>query len=274
MSLSILAVDDEPAALNALCRAIREAVPDCALTAFTDPVSALAAVNEGKICASVAFLDVEMFALTGLELAKSLKERAGEMNIVFVTGFRQYMGEAFRLHASGYLLKPVRPEDIVRELTDLRHPVARAGDKAVRVQCFGNFEVFGAGRPLCFQRSKSKELLAYLVMRRGAGCTISEVAAILWEDEIALSAQQSYLRHLVSDLNKTLKRAGAEGMLLHKRGVLAVEPNAFDCDYYDFIRGDVQAVNAYLGEFMSQYSWAEFTIGYLDARAGQSDPGE
>jgi len=53
-------------------------------------------------------------------------------------------------------------------------------------------------------------------------------------------------------------------VLAKGRGWLAVLPEAFSCDYYDFIQGDVQMVNAYMGEYMAQYSWAEFVVAYLD----------
>lgn len=266
MSMTILAVDDEPIALDVLCRAIREAVPNCALFPFTDPWAALERVKGGAFYPDVAFLDVEMFDLTGLELAKRLKDIYSNVNIVFVTGYAAYMGEAFHLHASGYVLKPAGTQDIRRELDDLRRPVKREDDGRLRVQCFGNFEVFRGGRPLAFSRSKTKELFAYLVNRRGAVCTVRELAAVLWEDQPDSTALQSHLRQLVKDLTDTLAAAGASDVLFKERGRLAVLPNAFSCDYYDFIHGDVRTVNAYLGEYMAQYSWAEFVVAYLDRR--------
>lgn len=264
--MTILAVDDEPIALEVLGRAIREAVPSCALFTFTDPWVALEQVKGGSLCPDVAFLDVEMFDLTGLELAKRLKDLYSSVNIVFVTGYAAYMGEAFHLHASGYVLKPATPENIRWELDDLRRPVERWDDGRLRVQCFGNFEVFAGGRPLEFSRSKTKELLAYLVNRRGAMCTVGELAAVLWEDKPNSTAVQSHLRQLVKDLTDTLAAAGAGGVLHKERGRLAVVPEAFSCDYYDFIHGDVRMVNAYMGEYMAQYSWAEFVVAYLDRR--------
>ncbi len=266
MSIAILAVDDEPIALDVLCRAIREAVPDCVLRGFQDPWMAIEAVEQRTVCPDVAFLDVEMYDLTGLELAKRLKDRCGGVNIVFVTGYAAYMGAAFHLHASGYILKPATPEAIRMELEDLRRPVERMRDDRLWVQCFGNFEVFHQGRPLDFARSKTKELFAYLVNRRGAVCTVRELAAVLWEDKPDSTAVQSHLRQLVKDLTDTLAAANASGVLYKGRGRLAVLPDSFFCDYYAFIRGDVRAVNTYMGEYMAQYSWAEFAVAYLDRR--------
>ena len=144
------------------------------------------------------------------------------------------------------------------------HPVLREDDGRLRVQCFGNFELFFGGLPLKFARSKTKELFAYLVNRRGAVCTVRELAAVLWEDQPDSTALQSHLRQLVKDLTDTMAAAGVTGVLAKGRGWLAVLPEAFSCDYYDFIQGDVQMVNAYMGEYMAQYSWAEFVVAYLD----------
>ena len=59
-----------------------------------------------------------------------------------------------------------------------KRQVLREDDGRLRVQCFGNFEVFFGGLPLKFARSKTKELFAYLVNRRGAVCTVRELSLI------------------------------------------------------------------------------------------------
>ena len=43
----------------------------------------------------------------------------------------------------------------------------------------------------------------------------------------------------------------------------AVDTELLDCDYYRMLKGDMDAVNAYQGEYMKQYSWAELTVGRL-----------
>ena len=45
-----------------------------------------------------------------------------------------------------------------------------------------------------------------------------------------------------------------------RRNQYAVVPEKIDCDYYRFLKRDANAVNLYHGEFMKQYSWAEFTL--------------
>lgn len=71
----------------------------------------------------IAFLDIKMRGMTGIELARQLKDIQGDINIIFVTGFSEYSLNAFRLYASDYLLKPATPDAVRQELGHLRTPV-------------------------------------------------------------------------------------------------------------------------------------------------------
>lgn len=260
--MNIIAVDDEQLALCDLADAVGEAVPGCTLHLFRSGGEALEFAAAHPV--DIALLDIEMPGIDGIALAKHLKELQKTLNIIFVTGYSDYMMDAFALHASGYLLKPVLPAAIQTELHNLRFPPPVERKKAIRAQCFGNFEVYAHGKPLEFNRKKTKELFAYLVSRRGAACGNRELAAILWEDQADSQSAQSNFRNLVADLMAVLRANRAEDVIQRSFGSLAVVPDLLDCDYYDFFRGDVRAVNSYEGEFMAQYSWAEFTVGYLN----------
>jgi len=204
--------------------------------------------------------------MNGLHLAKSLKEIFNKINIIFTTGHSQYAADAFAIHACGYLMKPVTAEAVLEALDYLHHPVSTIPEKRIRMQTFGNFEIYVDDKPLSFSRTKTKELLAYLVMRRGAVCTNSEIIAVIWENKTDSSSLQNQYRHLIHDLTKTLRSVDAEDILMKKRGMIAVLPEMISCDLYDFLAADSAAVNNYMGEFMAQYSWAEFTNAYLEKR--------
>ena len=255
--MKILAVDDEALALEMLTEAIEEAVPDAELKAFRKP-SELLAEAKADGC-DIAFLDIHMRGTTGVELAKNLKEVNPKMNIIFVTGFDEYTGDAMRLHASGYIMKPVTKEKVEAELSDLRFPIVPKSDALLRVQCFGNFDVFTPdGTPVHFERSRSKEVFAYLVHRHGSSCTIKEIAAALFEDEPYDLKQQAYIQKIISVMMKSLRRVGAEKAVNKKYNALSVVVDKLDCDYYRFAELDAGAVNAYANEYMSQYYWADF----------------
>ncbi len=260
----VLTIDDEAPALRMLNKAIAAAVPDAEVHGFSDPAELIEFAAE-RAC-DVAFLDIEMREMNGLMLAKRLKDIQPKVNIVFVTGYSQYAVDAFQIPASDYLLKPAKPEMITKALENLRHPIEAQGGKRVKVQCFGNFEVFVDGRPLLFARSKTKELLAYLVVRQGAFCSNNEISAVLWEDGLDNQSQKDYFRQLVSDLTHTLRAVGADDVINRVRSGLAIVPDKLDCDLYR-LRTDASAINLYFGEFMTQYSWAEFMSSYLDSKA-------
>lgn len=186
------------------------------------------------------------------------------MNIIFMTGYQEYSMQAFQIHASGYLLKPLRREDIKQELENLRYPVMVSGERKVRIQTFGNFEIFIYDKPLYCPILKCKECLAYLVDRKGALVTNPELAAVLWENQTYDRRGQNNVHRLVSDLMSFLKEVGISDILLKYRKGLAINVERVDCDYFQFLRGDVAFINKFRGEYMSNYSWSEFTTGNLE----------
>ena len=257
--MRMLCVDDEPLMLIMLEKAVREAAPDADIHAFRYQEELLE--DAKKNGCDVAFLDIHMRGMNGVELAKELKSVNPKMNIIFVTGFSEYAGDAMKLHASGYIMKPVTAEEVKRELSDLRFPIAPRKDALLRVQCFGNFDVFlPSGEHMHFERSRSKEIFAYLVHKCGSSCTIKEIAAILFEDEMYDQKQLNYMQQLTHSLMKSLRAVGAEAAVVKKFNALAVNPDVIDCDYYRFKELDAGAVNSYENEYMSQYYWADFYL--------------
>lgn len=252
--MKIIALDDEELALEGLMDAIRACAPNAELHGFSYAEDVLAFLRDHSC--DVAFLDVEMAGINGVELAELLKLRNPDINLIFATGFSRYQGSAFDLHASGYLMKPITVEKVKRELDNLRRPVPE--EKRIQVQCFGNFEVYLDGISLEFKYHKTKELLAYLVDRKGALCTNGEIIANLFGDD----NHEAYLRSLRKDLLDTLEAAGCADVITQQRGRLGIVPQAIRCDYYDWCDGKKMG-NPYLGEYMAQYSWSEYTNAAL-----------
>jgi len=259
--MNIVAIDDNVLALEELVSSIKEACPFDAVHSFSKPSELLAFAKE-TIC-DIAFLDIEMWGMNGIELAQKLKEIHGKINIVFVTGYSKYALDSYTVKASDYVMKPVTKEAITEALENLRCPVRTSHERKVRVQTFGNFEVFVDENPVLFTRSKTKELLAYLISRKGALCSNNEIIAVIWEGKDDSPGTQSHFRHLVADLIKTLKSLNAEDIIIRKWKNLAVATDRLSCDFYDMLNGDAKAVNSYAGEFMAQYSWAEIDNAYL-----------
>ena len=99
--------------------------------------------------------------------------------------------------------------------------------------------------------------------RKGAACTAEEIADELWEGEANMTAMKHRIRELIRDMRKTLASIGMEDIILRRSGQLAIQRDRVDCDYYRMLAGDMQAANAFQGEYMTQYSWAEITAGSL-----------
>ena len=259
--MNVIAVDDEKLALDTLVDSIGKTLSAASVRGFRNPQEALEYVRAND-CA-IAFLDIKMRGISGLELARQLKDIQDDINIVFVTGYSEYALDAFRLYASDYLLKPATPEAVAKALEHLRTPVKPKHEKKIRFQCFGSFEVFFEEKALVFKRGKTKELLAYLVDRMGASVTMGELMSVLWEDGQDTVSRRSNLRNLISDVKQTLFEVGSEEIIVKGRNAIALDCNAVDCDFYDFLKHISYAVNSYRGEYMKQYSWAEITTASL-----------
>ncbi|MBR6377036.1 MAG: response regulator [Oscillospiraceae bacterium] len=260
----IFVVDDEAALLNAAVRVIRQARPEAEIMTFNRAWAALSSVVDQGRRPDIVFSDIRMPGLSGLEFAIQLRSAWPGARIVFVTGYEEYALEAFRVHAHGYLLKPLQYEQVVEELDLLQEPqLPEPKPDRLRVQCFGFFEVFWKGEPLLFSRRQTKELFAFLIDREGSACTPEQIAAALWEDEDDLKLMKNRIRVLVSDLKAALDRIGMGEVLIRRSGQLAIRKDMVDCDYYRMQEGDITAINAFNGLYMQQYSWAELTAGSI-----------
>ena len=248
--MKVIALDDEKLALESLVCAIRKAAPEAEVQGFRYGEEALSFARENGC--DVAFLDVEVPGMTGVQLSEELKKINRDVNLIFTTGYEQYRKDADDLHGSGYIKKPVTSEKIKRELEELRRPVM--AEKRIRVRAFGNFEVFVDGKPAKFRYQKTKELFACLVDREGALCSFGELCERLFEDE---EEHKNYFKSLRKDLLDAMNAAGCGDVIVHQRGLLGVRKERIFCDYYDWLDGK-QTEPDFQGEYMNQYSWGEY----------------
>ena len=212
-----LCIEDEALLLEALLWAVRQS-PDITLAVgFSDEEQALAWAENHT--ADVVFTDVELRRLSGLEVAARLREKDPLLPVIFCTGHQEYALSALRMHADGYLLKPVDPEEVQKELDRLKL-TGRAGRVLLSVRCRGGFDVRDArNHPISFRRSRSEELLALLIHYGGAPLTVDQMCGRLWPDQPGmLGKNRNYLRQLLSDLRAALQGVGAEQAVRHGPG--------------------------------------------------------
>ena len=254
--MKVIVVDDEIYMLEALQKAV-SASPDIdSVTAFSSCSAALAYAQEHPV--DIAFLDINMRGIGGLALAEKLMAMQSRCKIIFCTGYDEYAVAAFRLHASGYLMKPITAEDVQREIDHIKG--IKTAEKLLTIKCFGNFEVFHNGEILPFKRRMAKELLAVLVDRNGSGMTVKQICAILFPEDTNDTRNAAYLRQLFLDVRNTLKTIGAAEVLQHDTPYYRIDTNLVRCDYFSFLE---TGKPKFYGEYMTQYSWAEETCGML-----------
>jgi len=260
--MNIIAVDDEYLQLIDLEYAIKEAAPEADVLCFENPLAAAEFGSENHI--DIAYLDVNMPELNGIDLAKKLKETNPYINIIFATGYDEYAKESYTVQASGYLTKPIKSEAIADSLKHLRTPIEVTPEVKLRIQCFGNFDVFANGRILYFPRQKAKELLAYLVHKRGTSSTSKELCAVIYEDNVSVKSMEKQIQSVISVMMKTLKEADAEDVVIKNYNSISIDVTKVDCDFYRYIEKDPTLTQVYIGEYMSNYEWAEFRPEFLE----------
>ena len=258
----IFAIDDERTSLRLLHAALEEAEPEAQIRDYPRGEEAVRAVEEGPLRPDFVFTGIQMSGQDGLRLAQRLRQLDPGIRVVFVTDHPEYAVDALRMHADGFILKPATAGRVGEELRYYAPDCSFTRDK-LKVQCFGRFEVFWQGEPLLFGRKQTKELLAYLIDQEGAICTAEEIAAVLWEDGTDIGAMKTRIRQLVSDLKAALAGIGLQDALIRRRGQLGIRRDRVECDYYRMLEGNPDAMNAFRGEYMSQYSWASISEGRL-----------
>ena len=146
--MEILAVDDEAIMLANLVECIKNVQPCANVHEFKKAGEALEYIKEHRV--DVAFMDINMRQINGIELAKTIKSYRPNVNIVFCTGYSEYMADAFDMYCSGYLMKPITAEKIKGSLENLRFPVSETSE-CLRAICFGNFDILYKNIPIVFK---------------------------------------------------------------------------------------------------------------------------
>lgn len=246
--MEIVAVDDERIMLEGLVKCIKNVEPEAEVHAFISPRECLVYAQDHEI--DVAFVDIRMPGIGGLELGRRLLEINPLMNLIYCTAYEEYVWEAFRsVRCNGYITKPVEEKQVREELMHLRAPLTTKKE-GLQIQCFGRFEVFFDGKPVEFENAKTKELLAFLVNQGGSICRNQEIIAYLWDDDYR---HDSYFKKIRNDMLQTLSRLGYEDIIWRQRGGLGIDMDKVQCDFYEWKKTHFRK---YTGDYMIQYEWA------------------
>ena len=139
--------------------------------------------------------------------------------------------------------------------------------QSLEVKTFGNFTLIYENKVVKFSRSKSDELLGYLIYKKGSSVKTKELLTVLYGDHADSARYGSSLRNLIVDIKHTLGDLEIQNFFIAEYNNFRINPEVIKCDYYDFLAGDSTAIKSFAGEFMSQFSWAEETAAFLEQKA-------
>lgn len=124
-SPNVIMVEDRKIILNGELPVVKSVMPNATVAGFTRPSEAIEYAKANRV--ALAFLDIEMGKTSGLELCSMLLEINPRTNVVYVTAYSDYAIDAWDTGASGFLLKPITPEDVLNQLKKLRYPFSWGG---------------------------------------------------------------------------------------------------------------------------------------------------
>ena len=118
----IILVDDEKTTLAGNMRILCEIFPDAEITGFTKPSEALDFLRFNHV--DIAFLDIAMGKTSGIDLCEQMTAIKPKLNVIFLTAYPEYSLKSWDTNACGFLVKPLVPEEVIKQLNKLRYPVS------------------------------------------------------------------------------------------------------------------------------------------------------
>lgn len=124
--IEIIMVDDNKIVLNGGLPILMGVLPNAAVTGFTKPMEALEYARNNRI--ALAFLDIEMGSVSGLDVCSELLKINPRTNVIYLTAYPSYAFDAWETGACGFMLKPITAEGIRKQLKKLRYPLESGGE--------------------------------------------------------------------------------------------------------------------------------------------------
>ena len=124
-SLDVILVDDRKIILTGGLPVLEAVMPNATVTGFTRVSEAIEYAKANRV--ALAFLDIEMGKMSGLELCRALLEINPRTNVVYLTAYSDYAVDAWGTGASGFMRKPITQEGVQAQLKNLRYPFSLGG---------------------------------------------------------------------------------------------------------------------------------------------------
>lgn len=124
---NVIMVDDNAVILNGSLSIIEEVIPNASVTGFTKPSEAIDFARANRV--ALAFLDIEMGTVSGLDVCGKLLEINPHTNVVYLTAYSNYSLDAWSTGACGFMLKPITAEGAREQFKKLRYPFFTGGEE-------------------------------------------------------------------------------------------------------------------------------------------------
>lgn len=124
----VIMVDDNKVILNGGMPIIEEVIPNASVTGFTKPSEAVEYAKTNRV--ALAFLDIEMGNISGLDVCRELLEINPRTNVLYLTAYKEYSFDAWDTGAIGFMIKPLTADSIKKQLKKLRYPFLTGGEEA------------------------------------------------------------------------------------------------------------------------------------------------
>lgn len=124
---NVIMVDDNAVILNGGLTIIEKVLPNASVTGFLKPSEAIAFAKANRV--ALAFLDIEMGSVSGLDVCGELLEINPHTNVVYLTAYSNYSLDAWNTGACGFILKPITAEAVRARLKKLRFPFLFGGEE-------------------------------------------------------------------------------------------------------------------------------------------------
>lgn len=231
--LQAMIVDDEELSLKRLMRILTESGKIASCRSFLNPSEAYDYAKSNHV--DIAFLDISMPEICGMQLSSLLQELDEAIHIVFVTGYDEYAVQAFELSALDYLLKPVTAERVSKTLAKAgkRYGTSLAERPELKVQLFNGLKIYRndmSQEPIRLRSPKTEELFAFLICKKIV--SREEIIDTLWnglEQEKAMKNLNSTLYYI----RKSIDYSKTGGHIIADRFEVKIEESRISCDLYE-----------------------------------------
>ena len=254
--MKAILVDDEPVMIDSFVR-LSKGIGDLQLSAtFESGAQALDYASANIV--DLAFLDIAMPVMDGIELAKRLRAIRMDILIVFVSAYDGYVREFNQLGGDYYIVKPYNRQTLEMMMSRIRL-IARRQRKELYMQMFGRFNIFRNGIPIPI-RGKAKEILALVATRRGREISNEEIFSTVWETRPYSNDNMTVYYNALRRLKSFLYSEGLGELLISTAHGQMINTAMFDCDYYAWLDKSTNSFERFEGEFLTEYSWGEYIL--------------